>query len=339
MSAAAQQMDSSPGRHDQRNGADDQGNERPTLRLHHHARPQIGRHRCRCHGECRRHRCWRRRRLARCNRGRPLPFQPGPQCGDTGSVGRLTTQAAAHDVAEVGGKIRRQHRLLTPFIRPGGRLPSEGLDQRDTQRPDISGGGGAGTVRLGRVIHRKSADVRRSIVRRPDGIARQFELVPNHQDVGRLELALHLMLAMQERQDLQRRGQHLAGFLASECAMRQHLGQVLLGVLDHGEQEMPSAELTTARGMKADQPRMRHGSSGAPVRKLRLDQRRDRRQQLEHRLGKLRMTGQKDTAMVGGSEAAQQREFAVDDVSFPLRPELAHRSSFRLSTCPIRKIA
>ncbi len=149
-------------------------------------------------------------------------------------------------------------------------------------------------------------------------------------------MPLHQLAAVQECQRVERRKQHLTGFIRRQSAMREHLREILIGELHDDEQEVPLAELATSRVVQSHQAGMGEAGSRTPMRQLSLGQTRNRGHQLDRDLGESFRggLGQKNPAVVGGPEAAQQRIGAIDDMPFPLGPEVAHRQSLAIAHIP-----
>ncbi len=261
-----------------------------------------------------------------CSRPR-LAFKPGSQACNIRATGGHAIQAATYGFRECGWKVRGEHQPFALRVAPGGRLSRQRLDQRHAQSPDIGCGGEYLSGHFRSVIHRGRADVGGRFTGWTDGVARHFELVTDHQDVGRLQLPLHELAAMQERQRVQRGKQHFASLAGRERTMSENLREILIGEFHDDEQEMALAELATPRVEQPDQARMRQDGGGTPMRELSLRETRYRRHQLERGLGDSfrRILGEKYPAVIRSAEAAQQRIGAIDDVPFPLGPDLAHR--------------
>src|SRR5262249_16036716 len=104
-----------------------------------------------------------------------------------------------------------------------------------------------------------------------------------------------------------------------------------LGVLHHQKQKRLGAELTAPRIEGAHQMNMRKAGSALPACELRVRVCRVGRHELDGRLRKTArlVLSEKYAAVVGCAEEAAQRERAVDDQTFPLRPALAHGCTFR----------
>ena len=132
---------------------------------------------------------------------------------------------------------------------------------------------------------------------------------------------------MQVGQSLEDRLEHRESFVRSQWTLWQNLGQILLCVFHDQVQEGMPAELTAARLEGRQQMLMRKCRGGLPARQLRVRMRRMCRDQLDRRVGQpaALVLGQKYRAVIGGTQEAAQRKPAVDDLTLPPRPDLAHR--------------
>jgi hypothetical protein len=78
-------------------------------------------------------------------------------------------------------------------------------------------------------------------------------MIADHQDVGGLQLPLHQVPVVQEREGVQDRQQHLAGLVLRQGPVVQQLRQGLVGVLHHQVQVRLAVELTATCLQKANQ--------------------------------------------------------------------------------------
>ena len=93
-------------------------------------------------------------------------------------------------VQKQGWKRNRQNRrfVLLPF--PKRRMLCQRLDQRDPQRPNVSGwrDDTGGTFR--RIVHAAIARLRNSLAGGTEPVARNLQLISDRQDIGRPDAAV-----------------------------------------------------------------------------------------------------------------------------------------------------
>src|SRR5205823_9492427 len=119
-----------------------------------------------------------------------------------------------------------------------------------------------------RVVHGGRVSAHRACIDVTYRVARQLQLISNNQDVCRLQLALHQISAVQKRQCVQGRQQHLSRFVVRQGAVLQQLRKSLVGVLHNGVQIGQSVQLAPAPFPQAKQVRMSEGASPLPPRQL-----------------------------------------------------------------------
>ncbi|SRR6266404_982129 len=138
---------------------------------------------------------------------------------------------------------------------------------------------------------------------------------------------MHQVLAVKESQGVQGGKQHFPYFFGSEGSLRKNLRESLFGVFHHDEEILETSELATARLEKSNQMRMGEGGRRRPMRKLCLRESRNSRDQLERGIGKVfcLIFGKEYRTMVRGAQKAAEGKDSIDDLAFPLRPDLSHR--------------
>jgi len=82
-------------------------------------------------------------------------------------------------------------------------------------------------------------------------------LIIDHQNICRLQLALHQALGVKESQGIQDGREHLLYFVGSKGPLQEDLRERLFGVFHYDEKELAASELAQTRVEKANQVRMR----------------------------------------------------------------------------------
>ena len=183
-----------------------------------------------------------------------------------GTILRAGAQTAGHNVAEFLGEIGRQHDGFPGLAQARRRTASERFEQADAERPDVTGSGTAAVPGFRRIVHGGCVGAHRTFTDATDRVACQLQLISNHQDVCRLQLALHQVSAVQERQCVQGRQQHFSRFVVRQGAVQQQLRKSLVGVLHDGVQMGQPVQLAPAPLPQAKQVRMSEAASPLPSR-------------------------------------------------------------------------
>src|SRR5207244_3205119 len=97
------------------------------------------------------------------------------------------------------------------------------------------------------------------------------------------------------------------------------------------EEKLQTIELAAAGLVQPDQVRMGEGGRRRPMCELAALQRRNGGNQLQQGKGKIMslVLGQIHRAVIREAHAAVQREDSVDNLLFPLRPRLGHRTNVK----------
>lgn len=111
---------------------------------------------------------------------------------------------------------------------------SEGLDEGDSEGPNI-GGCGRGGIR-GSELFRGVVDVAiamkfAGLSKGKNSVGGEFELVDDGQKIGGLHMGVSKALAVKIDEAFDQGIEHFAGFLRSQRALRQELREVFVGAL------------------------------------------------------------------------------------------------------------
>jgi hypothetical protein len=255
-----------------------------------------------------------------------LPAQPRINLRDLRPILRLPSQAPRNDLAKRDRQIRRQHDHAPAAEQPQRLTPRERFANGYAQRPDIARSRTVPVTRFRRVVHRQRFDVI-DFANRSNRIARQLQLIADDEHVRWLQPPEHELPLVQERQCGQRRHQHLAHFLFRKRATLQKLRQILVGVLHHGIEIAKTGDVAAPHVQEAHQIRMRERRGGVPPRKLRLEARERKRDELQRNVGRRNLCrlSEKNAAVLGTPEKATQGKLALDDLPFQPRPDPADR--------------
>jgi len=120
--------------------------------------------------------------------------------------------------------------------------------------------------RFWRIVHRERLGAHRAFGDATDRVAGQLQLISNHQNVFRLQLAVHLVVAVQERKRVQGRPQHFPRLVIRQRASLQHLRKRLIGVFHHDIKVGQSVQLAPARLQQSKQVWMGDAASPFPSR-------------------------------------------------------------------------
>jgi hypothetical protein len=112
----------------------------------------------------------------------------------------------------------------------------------------------------------------RALAGAADRVARQLHLISDHQNIGRLQLAVHQVLPMQERERIQYRREHLPRLIIRQSTVRQQLRQSLVGVLHEHIEIRQALELASAPLQERQEIRMRKAARPLPARQQQLGQ-------------------------------------------------------------------
>jgi hypothetical protein len=114
---------------------------------------------------------------------------PALELRHLGSVIWPATQARGNHLAECRWKIRRESEPAPALVQNRGRLLAERLEQGDAERPYVAGSRTAPVAGLRRVIGGRDVDTT-THTDTADGVACQLQLIPDRQEVRRLQLTL-----------------------------------------------------------------------------------------------------------------------------------------------------
>src|SRR5712672_2273838 len=149
---------------------------------------------------------WRNGRLRHRNARRLWRrFDLGLHLGDGRTFGGIAIQALPCDLRERCRKSGGEGGSVGFIVGPRGRVLSESLHHDYAETPYITGCGKTAVFCFRRIVHGRLRDTCRGLTDGPDGIARQFQLIVDDQNVGWLQPALHQVLAVKEGQGVQRR--------------------------------------------------------------------------------------------------------------------------------------
>ena len=81
-------------------------------------------------------------------------------------------------------------------------------------------------------------------------------MIIDHQNVCRLQLALHQVLAVKESQRVQGGREHFLHFVGSKGPLQKYLRESLLGIFHYDEEKLAAAELAQTCIEKPNQVRM-----------------------------------------------------------------------------------
>src|SRR5258708_25175956 len=129
----------------------------------------------------------------------------------------------------------------------------ERLDYGHAETPDAAGGGENSVTGLRGVVHGRLNDAWSEVAGGTDGVAREFQLVIDDQNVGWLELALHQVLTVEEGQAGQDGRQHLPHFVGRQGALGQNLRESLFGVFHHDEEKLQTSQMAASGLEKSKQ--------------------------------------------------------------------------------------
>jgi hypothetical protein len=164
-------------------------------------------------------------------------------------------------------------------------------------------------------------------------VAGEFQLVIDDENIRWPQLTLYQVFAMQEAEGFQRRSQQLSHFIRNEGPAGQDLGQILIRILHDHEQKIVASELALPAVEDADEVRMGQGGGHFPAPQRGRGQCRIGRNELDRGIDRLWscIFGEENPAVVRATQVAAQWEFSVDDLAFPLLPDLCHSVSFCLA--------
>src|SRR6266853_2536191 len=187
------------------------------------------------------------------------------------TAGGVVTQASLYGVHECWRKSRRQGGRFRSLTGPRKAL-GESLNHGYTETPDVAGRGGHGVFCFRRIVQGRFSDDRPGFAGGTDGIARQFQLIIDHQKVCRLQPALHQVSAVKESQGIQGGDEHFPHFVGSQGPVRKDLRESLFGIFHYDEEKLVTPELALTCVEKPNQIGMGESGSRHPVRELCLGQ-------------------------------------------------------------------
>src|SRR5450631_1742028 len=132
-------------------------------------------------------------------------FDLGYEFTDGGTTGGVAAQASPYDVCVRWRKGCGQGNGIRCLVRPRRRHLGERLNDDPTETPNIAGGGTLAVFGFRRIVQGKLGGACRGLAGGTDVVARQFQLIIDDQKVWRLQLALHVALAMKKSQGVQGR--------------------------------------------------------------------------------------------------------------------------------------
>jgi hypothetical protein len=203
------------------------------------------------------------------------------EIGNRRAVGGIAIQAAPDDIHERRRKSCGQGDCVGVFVGPRRILQRESLDQGDAERPDVTGAEHSAVLRFRRIVKGRPGNAYRGCAGGPDGVARQFQLIIDDQNVWRFQLTLHQTLTVKKSQGIERRRQHFPHFVRGERPMGKKLSESLIGKLHHDEDEILAPQLASTHVEQANEVRMRERGIHSPARELCLASHRVGRNELD----------------------------------------------------------
>ena len=143
-------------------------------------------------------------------------FERGFQVGGRRTVGGVLTQTSTYGGHECWRKSRGQPRGFGSLVRPRRKALGEGLDQCCAKTPDIAGRRKPAVNCFRRIVEGRLSGACPRFAGGTDRITCQFQLIVDHQEVWRLQVTLHQVLAVKESQGVEGGKQHFPHFVGSQ---------------------------------------------------------------------------------------------------------------------------
>jgi hypothetical protein len=157
----------------------------------------------------------------------------------------------ACDIEEWLRKSVRKDEIGIDAGRKEGDALGEGFDERDAQRPDITGRSEARRSHFGRSVRAGTCGWRVGLRDRRETVTGKFQLIGGGENVGRFYVPMNEAFAVEVDEDIEDRAKHVAGFSGGESALGENLREVLFSELHHGVEKIRVTEAATAEVVKA----------------------------------------------------------------------------------------
>ena len=144
----------------------------------------------------------------------------------------------------------------------------EGFDERDAESPYVVSRGDFLGSGFGWGVSVRFLDGAARFAGAANGVAGQFELIVDSQDVAWSDVSVHQTLGVEVLQSVEERLEHVACFGGRERALREELREVFFGIFHHDVEQVHAGEVAAAGLEELDQIWMRELRDLLPAGKL-----------------------------------------------------------------------